>query len=425
LSILTSAAGLGEISQPSIIKAMWKKLFTPEILFCLGTIQALLPYVIWHLFGANTSYNYEITYLPVVIWVVGYIAFWVGTKLVRPDLSSDVCSIKLSLSGTKVATWVTISLVILQIMQSLKVYGVLPIYGYLTGTANVLEINEFQRDSGFGQFGFLTASLFFLNGLLLILLIKGMEAQRQPKFIFLIAFGVEVFGSLIAGKRQGLLICLTFLACGLSLYFNNPLKPILNLLNLPSGKSIRIFIYAATVSGLVGLMGWFSSLRIGSGVEISGISEILNYLQYPLINLEAQCAEIGLNPDHFNFFYPLLTLLPYKSYEVMAPALSELPMRLEPTIGAGFYGNIHWGLGLLGIIIYALLFGWLSKYCYRKAAHQLTYLLIYCQIAWTLLSAHTYNHFFTLIFLPVPALLFLVFSVLFNSASVQPKLVNQ
>jgi oligosaccharide repeat unit polymerase len=404
---------------------MWKQLFAPEILFFLGTSQALSPYIIWHLMGPNNSYNYEITYLPIVIWLVGYAAFWCGTKLVRIHVkNANLSSIQMSLGNIKIAILVMLLLVVLQIIQAIQIYGILPIYGYFTASANVLEINEIQRDSGFGQFGMLTTSLFFLNGLLLTLLLKGIEAHKKPRLFFLIAFCIEVFGSLISGKRQGLLICLTFLACGLSICFNNPLKPILKFFNLPNGQVIRLAIYASTIGGLVALFGFLSYLRIGSGAEISGMAEILNYLQYPLINLESQCAQIGLNPYKPSFFYPLLTLLPYRLYEGLALALSDLPMRPEPTIGAGFYGNIHWGLGIPGVIIYAVLFGFLAQYFYKKAANHFPHLLIYCQISWTLLSAHTYNHFFTLIFLPVPALLFLVFSALFNHAHIHPKPVN-
>lgn len=407
-----------------ITRAMWRKFVTPEVLFLLGTIQALSPYVLWYFLGSNTSYDYEITYLPVIIWIIGYAFFWLGAKFVKTDFTSSIqSSIKLSLGSTKIAIWVTIALVIIQITQAIQIYGVLPIYGYITGVSNVTEVNELQRDSGFGQLGSLTALLFFLNGLLLVLLIKSAEIKKKPKLLFFLAFCVEIFGTLVAGKRQGLLICLTFLACGLSIYFNNPLKPVLKFLNLPSSRAIRVFIYSTIIGILLFLIGFLSSLRVGTGAEVSGIEEILNYLQFPLINLEAQCQEIGLSPYKFNVLYPLLTLLPYKAYEGFAPALNELPIRPEPTIGAGFYGNIHWGLGITGIIIYAFLFGFISKYFYKKASKGLPYLLIYCQISWTLLSAHTYNHFFTLIFLPVPAILFFVFCVLFNR-SIKQEPVN-
>ncbi len=62
---------------------MWRRFFTPEILFLFGTLQALFPYVLWYFLGSNTNYHYEITYLPVVIWTVGYGFFWLGTKVTR------------------------------------------------------------------------------------------------------------------------------------------------------------------------------------------------------------------------------------------------------------------------------------------------------------------------------------------------------
>ena len=128
---------------------MWKKFVTPEVLFLLGTIQALSPYILWYFLGSNTSYNYEITYLPVIIWTVGYAFFWLGAKFVKADPISPIQSlISLSSGSAKIAIWATISLVVVQIIQAIQIYGVLPIYGYITGASNVTEINELQRDSG-------------------------------------------------------------------------------------------------------------------------------------------------------------------------------------------------------------------------------------------------------------------------------------
>jgi oligosaccharide repeat unit polymerase len=397
---------------------MWRKLVTPEILFFLGTIQALSPYALWYFLGSNTHYNYEITYLPVIIWIVGYTFFLLGTKLIKTSsITPPKLLIKISLSSVKAVTLATIALIAVQIVQAISLYGVLPIYAYIAGSSNVAEINQLQNDSGFGQLGLLSTSLFFLNGLLLILLIKSSEIMKKPKLFFIIAFCVEVFGGLISGKRQGLFISLTFLVCGLSIYSNELLKPVLRLFSVPSSRIIRFLLYSSVVGILVFIIGFISSLRVGGGFQTSGIEEILNYLQYPLINLEAQCKEIGLDPYKYNLLYPLLTLLPYKAYEAFAPSLNELPIRPEPTIGAGFYGNIHWGLGITGVIIYAFLFGLISKYFYKKSLTSLPHLLVYCQISWTLLSAHTYNHFFTLIFLPIPTILFFVLCKLFNHSN--------
>jgi oligosaccharide repeat unit polymerase len=404
---------------------MWRKLVTPEILFLLGTIQALSPYVLWYFLGSNTNYNYEITYLPIIIWIVGYVFFWLGTKVIKTSsITPTKLLIKLNLSSTKAATLVVMALIAVQIMQAIRLYGVLPIYAYIAGSSNVTEINGLQNDSGFGQLGLLSTSLFLLNGLLLLLLVKSLEVTKKPKLLFVIAFCVEIFGGMISGKRQGLFISLAFLVCGLSIYFNNPLKPVLRLFGVPSSKIVRFLLYSSIVGILIFTIGFVSSLRVGAGYQTSGIEEILNYLQYPLINLEAQCEEIGLAPYKYRLLYPLFTLLPYKLYEAFAPSLNELPIRPEPTIGAGFYGNIHWGLGITGVIIYAFLFGLISKYFYKKSLTSLPHLLVYCQISWTLLSAHTYNHFFTLVFLPIPAILFFVFCKLFNYSSSSQQVVK-
>ncbi|MBW4665957.1 MAG: oligosaccharide repeat unit polymerase [Cyanomargarita calcarea GSE-NOS-MK-12-04C] len=400
---------------------MWRKIVSPELLFLLGTLQALFPYIPWYFQGLNPSYRYEVTYLPVLIWGIGYICFWLGTKSVKiASFIKPKYVVNIRLNDFKPILLLVVAFVIVQILLAIRLYGVLPIYGYITGTSNVTEVNEIQRESGFGQLGALTVSLFLLNGFLLILIIKNFESKQKATLLFILIFCIQIFGGLMAGKRQSLLTTIMFLFCGLSIRYNNPLKPITQILNIPTNKIIRFFLFASILTIIVSLMGFISSARTGgTGSEVSGIEEIFNYLQFPLINLEAQCGEIGLGPYKFNFLYPLFSLLPNKIYEGIAPGLSDLPIRPEPTIGAGFYGNIHWGMGLLGIVIYSFVIGLTSKYFYKKSFTSLFHLLVYCQISWTLLSAHTYNHFFNLIFLPIPSFLFFIFCNLFNRSNRQ------
>ena len=401
---------------------MWRKLFDPEILFLIGTIQALFPYILWQSQGLNESYRYEITALPIVIWSIGYFSFWLGARFVRKKKLITLESIQnVSLKKIKLATRITISAIIFQVILAVQVYGILPIYGYTTGEITVSETNDLQRESGFGQFGILSSSLFFLNGLILLLIIKSLKSGQKPSYTFFIAVLVEVIGGLIAGKRQSLFITITFIICGLSVYFNDPAKPFLKFIGLPKSWFLRILIGAGTLALLVYVFGYISSLRTGN-IERSGFEEILGYLQLPLINLESQCEQIGIGPYKYNLFYPISSLFPYRLYELVAPPLNELPYRPEPTIGAGFYGSLHWGLGFPGVVFFSFLFGFVSKYFYRKSFNKnIFHLLIYCQISWTLLAAHSYNHFFNLIFLPLPAILFAIACKLFFIPIGSPK----
>ncbi len=392
---------------------MLRKILAPEMLFLLGTLQAISPYLLWSFQGLNPSYHYEVTYLPLIIWGTGYICFWIGTKIVKNSRFLQAQSIvHISLNDLKIITIFFIFISIIQIILAIRLYGVLPIYGYITGTSNVFEINDIQHESGFGQLGLFSLSLFFVNGLLLIWLFKLNEANAKINFIFLCLLLIEIFGGLMAGKRQGLLITMMFLLCGFSIYSDRPLKQILKIFYIPTSKVMRIVIPGFSLFLIVLFMGVLSSVRTGNDSQLSGFEDILNYLQYPLINLESQCQQIGLEPNKYNFLYPLLSLLPNKVYEGLQAI--DLPIRPEPSIGAGFYGNLHWGIGIIGVVIYSILFGSISKYFYKKSFTSLSHLLVYCQISWTLLSAHTYNHFLNLIFLPVPGIIFALFCYVFN-----------
>ncbi|MBO1070540.1 MAG: oligosaccharide repeat unit polymerase [Dolichospermum sp. DEX189] len=397
---------------------MWRKIFSPELLFLIGTFQALSPYILWAIQGLNPNYQYELTYLPIFIWMFGYICFFLGAKIIKNKrLDNHDNSIKIGMTRLKIIITIVLFVVIIQIFQVIRIYGTLPLYGYATGSIDVNTVNELQKESGFGILGMFSINLFFLSGLLLALLIKSIEINQGIKWFFLFASTIEILGNLISGKRQGLFIYIVYILCGLSIRFNRPLTTLLKIVKLPSNKILRLITFISGFMLLVFAVGFISSLRVGIATERSGIDEIMDYLQFPLINLEAQCNEIGLNPYKFNFVYPLISLLPFKLFENFALANSDLPFRPEATIGAGFYGTIHWGLGITGIALYSFLFGLISKYFYQNSFKRLSHLLIYCLISWTLLSAHTYNHFLNLIFLPVPSLLFWLFCQIFNRSS--------
>lgn len=392
-------------------------MFSPEILFLFGTIQALSPYFFWLNWGVNDSYNYEITSLPIIIWVVGFLCFWLGTRFLKVKKSILTHPIKnWNLRRVKFATIITVLIIIFQIILSVRTYGVLPLFGYATGSLDVSIANDLQRESGFGQFGILTVTLFALNSLLLILIIKGFEINQKLRFTFAIALIVEIFGGLISGKRQGLFITLVYIICGLTIHYGHPIKPLLKFFGLPKNLFFRLILGLLFCGILTWLVGFLSSLRVGDQVERSGFDEIFTYLQLPLINLEAQCEQVGFGPFKYNFIYPFLNLIPNKLSDHLVPSLNDLPYRPELTIGAGFYGTLHWNLGLPGICLGAFISGFVSKLSYQRACYGKIFpLLVYCQISWTLLSAHTYNHFLNLVFIPLPAISFLLLCNLLDS----------
>lgn len=394
---------------------MWRKIVSPEVLFLLGTLQALSPYILWIIQGPNESYNYEITYLPLFLWTVGYFFFWLGTRFFKSNLDNiSTAIIKISFSGLKRIIFIISGLIIIQIINIVRAYGFLPILEFFSGNININDVNNNAVETGFGQLGIFATSLFFLNGLLLSLLIKAIESNKKLSFFFVVNLLIAIFGTLITGKRQGLFILVFFIFSGLSIRFNSPLKSFINIFGIQISKQVRIILYLVVPAILIYFMGLMASLRIGSGYQISGTDETINYLQWPLINFEAQCEQAGLGPYKFNPIYTFVNLLPYRLYEdyVMNNDLPTLP---EPSSPVGFYGNLHWGLGILGIIVFSFIFGMISKYFYSKSFFSLPHLLIYCQITWTLIAAHTYNHFLFLVFLPLPALCFLIFGFFCNT----------
>ncbi|AFY32516.1 O-antigen polymerase [Calothrix sp. PCC 7507] len=403
---------------------MWRKIVSPEVLFLLGTLQALSPYIIWFIQGPNESYNYEITYLPLVIWSTGYFFFWLGTRIFKPKLdyiSPDI--VKISFTTLNRIILILSTLIIIQIIGIVGTYGFLPIFEFFSGNININDVNNNAVETGFGQLGVFVVSLFFLNGLLLSLVIKSVELNVKLYFFFVVNLLIAAFGTLITGKRQGLFILIFYLFSGLSIRFNSPLKTFINIFGFRISKQLQTLLYFLIPVILIYFMGFMASLRIGSGYQISGTDETINYLQWPLINLEAQCEQAGLGPYKFNPVYTFVGLLPYRLYETYVMN-NDLPILPEQSSPVGFYGGLHWGLGIVGVIIFSFIFGMISKYFYSKSFSSLSHLLVYSQITWTLITSHTYNHFLTLVFLPLPALCFLIFGFLCNSKAANKKIVN-
>jgi hypothetical protein len=58
------------------------------------------------------------------------------------------------------------------------------------------------------------------------------------------------------------------------------------------------------------------------------------------------------------------------------------------------------------------------QYLYVQSARSLFCLLVYSLAAWTLVAAHSYNHFLALIFLPAPVVAFFLLAKLIGSTRV-------
>jgi hypothetical protein len=191
---------------------MWRKILCPEVLFLLGTLQALSPYILWYVQGPNDVYIYKISYLPSFIWIVGYLFFLLGTrffKYKRYNITPTIISI--TFNNLNRITFVVSALIVIQIIGIIQSYGFLPILEFFSGNVNINDVIAKSIETGLGQLGAFFVSLFFLNGLLLSIVIKAVESNKKLPWFFVFNLLVAIFGTLITGKRQGLFILLFFL----------------------------------------------------------------------------------------------------------------------------------------------------------------------------------------------------------------------
>jgi oligosaccharide repeat unit polymerase len=406
---------------------MWRKIFTPEILFLIGVSQALFPYLIWLVNGPNPTYSYSITYLPLFIWIIGYCSFLFGSFLSGKGVKSDKVTtftsngiVKFNFKFLNKALSVLTILIVIQMCFITLSYGYFPLQEIINGgtTKNIHDINAAADDTGMGQLGLFVNSLFLFNALLLTLIIKSIEEKRKLGWIVIICIFTAIIGTLITGKRQGFFMMIFFVAAGLSVRFNDPVQSIFLSFNIYLTRKRSLIISVFSLAMMVSFLGLFASVRVGSGYEVSALDEISNYLQLPLINFEAQCEQAGFGPISFNPAYTFSLLLPMKVAQNLGYYNSSLaPNYPEITSPAGFYQLIHWGLGIYGVIVLSFVIGMISKYFYNNSFTSLLHLLIYSQITWALFSSYAYNHFLFLVFLPLPCMLLWVFHWIFKLIS--------
>jgi len=59
--------------------SFWRTLVKPEILFLIGALQANLPYLLWHLgYPVARAGQFDMTYRPLFLWILAYLAFCLG-----------------------------------------------------------------------------------------------------------------------------------------------------------------------------------------------------------------------------------------------------------------------------------------------------------------------------------------------------------
>lgn len=373
-------------------------------------MQALAPYFLWAIYDPNINYTYSISYTPILYWALGYLAFLLGALPIGGQLSgSSSSSAPIALQALhwnqKNILLILLVAVSIQSILVFSLYGGVPLLLFVTGEMDVFQVNELQVGSGFGQLGILLLTLFSLQALLLseILIANAKKEPRPLRILFL--FTLLVLLSISAGKRQGLFILVFFVSVGLSLTMGNPLKAALKSLGLPPSKSNVWLAALASIAILIGVSELVGSLRIGHA-EVYERPVLVTYLELPLINFESQIETAGLGPFRFSPGALLKGFIPAK---LKSDADDDAALRLpEPTAPSGFFGIFQWNVGLIPTLILCAAIGKLCGLIYRASYRNLAALFSYSQIAWALLGAHSYNHFLTLLFLPVPIAIYFV-----------------
>lgn len=382
----------------------WRRLFRPELLFLAGTLQALTPYVIWHYNGPNLSYSYPITYIPVAFWGGGYLAFWLGAKLAglsRPR--PTVMRLRHGSGRVATLTWVLVIAILVQCVALVRVYGGIPILRFIAGD-NSVNVDEAARANSFvGQLALFLNSQLMLDALVLLLLLAAVLTNRRYRFLLAISIMTLMAAGIFAGKRQTVAIAIVFLTAGSAVYFGHPLRPVFRYLGL---RRARWWARMAMIAGPIAMMvflGWVVTLRTGH--ETTGGAQTLTYLQLGLVNLEAQVGDAGYGPKTFFPARLFEYFIPNRLVRWLFPSFrDDMPPRAEISAPAGFYGDLHWNVGLPGALLFSLIVGYIAKYFYLRASRRPWHLLVYSLMVWTLFAPYLYNHFLTANFLPFPAI---------------------
>lgn len=391
-----------------------RRFFAPEILFLLGTLQAVFPYLFWVGEGSSLNYIFEMTWGPGIIYLIGLFSFLIGARLAgRIQVKSEHRFFYLDSlrSGKLFLVNVTLcGLLVVQIVQLTRVYGTIPLLAFISGDLDINDANESLEGSALGQMALLQLTLLMLNAIVTLIILKRLRNHSFRPFSLdlLLPAALLVVGFTMGGKRQGLFMAIFFAFTALVLHGSELVNRLLAKLMI-RGWAMRTGVYVCAPLIALCFFQFLGMARSGRSATL-GLRESFFYLELPLINLEYQYELIGLGPDTFAPQGLLKSLVPRRIQENLIGdgATFDWPLKLEPTASAGFYGDLHWHTGLLGICLFTCFAGWISRFCYERAQTSLAALLCYCQIVWTLLSCHSYNHFLNLVFIPLPAICYIL-----------------
>jgi hypothetical protein len=405
------------VSYAAMTKSSWRYFVKPEILFLVGAVQANLPYLLWQFgYPVSKAYRFDITYMPLCLWFFGYLAFYLGTGFVSFCLCkkvygcNNVILFRIHQGNYRFCVFSVIVALGLQIYFACRLYGVLPILAFFSGY-DVGILNATQESSGFGQLGLLILTCFTLNALVLIGVVSSIKSTGWNRKLLWIAFIVAAFGSLFSGKTQGFFILCCMLFTGAAITGANPVNMLLKRFGFREFSRRRVAIVIGCLLFLLVLLhGFTRHIRSRANDEftiVSSISSVGDYLAWPLMNMEKQISVSGLSGGQSDASGLLLGILPYKMQKSFMAEHEITPIpRLQKSSPSGFLSKLHWYLGFWGMMVSLFVIGVVCKCIYVQSRKSLFCILAYGQIAWTLIAAHSYNHFLNLMFLPVPIIAF-------------------
>lgn len=373
----------------------------PVFLMGLATSAALFPYFLWIFDEKNQYYDYQLSLGPLIVWLVGFAGFVFGSQMAHQFYSaSQRFDFELA-TVNRVLVPITLMVMILAVCVIYS-YGTIPMVSYFYGGYTVWDANNSQINSQQGLMGLFAASHIVASAFAATNL-----AQRRYKKVSIfwpvVLLLLLTLVSLVSGKRQGLFMLFTMVTAAL-IYWPSPKKRSVPRL---SAKSAVGWVIGAII--LVSVFGMIGRVRVDVEDERSGVKQILNYLEYPLINLEHQTAmaAVPLSQDYWSFG-PLVRLLPYSFIQdLLANDPRPMPL-LESGAGSGFWGEVYWHWGYAGLVFVSVFIGFFTTVLFVLAKTRTLFFIIYLLCVWPLMSGHSYNHFFNLVFFMLPLIITLV-----------------
>lgn len=377
------------------------------------------PYAYWATIGKNPNYSYDITGQPALIWLFGWLFFAVGASAAAFSQQRSVAVPYWHYEAVNIQG-ALITLLIMSMIGTASVvagvYGGIPLLAYFSGSSEVNAVNDSQASSLSGQLGLVVASNFALTMALVVFWHQLPFFNSAKRMLVLLVILEVTFQSVMAGKRQGLLMMISTLGCAFVISGKSSGVQIADLLGLTRrNRLLALGLLGILAFGVLYTFGFLAAIRsqnseTGTVDAIETATEqVVVYLQLPLINFEVQTAQAEWGPGTDNLMGPLLNLIPYKIQKdyFLDQAAWSAPPRAEPGIGSGFYGDIHWFWGFWGVVLISLCAGYVCHRLYLRAVTNATAMAIYSHLAWTLLAAHSYNHFFMLVYGVLPIGIFL------------------